>query len=433
MVGSRVFAVHLRRVIIRLTVMLVLCAGLLTVDILTGSGLSGGLAAETDSLSNVGDDNSSMASAGPKVTIDVRNADLMDVMSALAIKMGINIVMMDSKPQSVTFQAKDISCGKALDLITRNKGLSYMKEGNIIIVGSKDMLPKYEILTRFEIHFITAAKVKDLIGQLNIPEVTVLTVDTNPNAIWVQGNDESLKKVQDLIYAVDTEDNSEEGENLNYREIKTNNISPSRVLEVLNAAGLKVEHYVKLQDILVVFDQNILQRWDQVENLIKDFDFKGAESQTVYVHQLNNVVVGDAVQWLQEFDFGSEIRIITPNNYDRFGQQIVVVCPPSLVKQVRDALAQLDQPKKSVKLPVLTFKGEHGNAILEAKRSLLSELTGISLYKMHISKNMGTTDYPEYVLWVEEAPNKIKEIRDVLDEMKKTEETEDSSTEGTNN
>ena len=420
MAGSRVFAGY-----IRLAVVLLLCAGILTVDVLPGAGFPLGLAAETASSLDVGDDTLSVASAGPKVTIDVRNADLMDVMSALAIKMGINIVMMDSKPQPVTFQAKDISCGKALDLITRTKGLSYMKEGNIIIVGNKDMLPKYEILTRFEIHFITAAKVKDLIGQLNIPEVTVLTVDANPNAIWVQGNDESLQKVQDLIYAVDTEDNSEEGENLNYREIKTNNISPSRVLEVLNAAGLKVEHYVRLQNILVVFDQNILKRWDQVENLIKDFDFKGAESQTVYTYQLSNIVVGDAEKWLQEFDFAGEIKIVTPNNYDRFGQQITVICPPYLVKQVREALYQLDLPKKAIKVPVMTVNDKSGFYILDAKRSLISELTGIPQSKMHISKNLGTVSEPEYVLWVEETPNKIQEIKDMLEEMGS------SSTEGT--
>ena len=422
MVGNRVIIGY-----IRFAVVLLLCACILTVDVLPGASFPLGLAAETVSSLDVGDSTFSVAEDGPKVTLDVRNADLMDVMSALAIKMRINIVMMNSNPQPVTFQAKDISCGKALDLITRTKGLSYTKEGNIIIVGTQDMLPKYEILTRFELLFITAAKVKDLIGQLGIPQVTVLTVDSNSNSIWVRGNAESLQKVRDLIFAVDTEDNAEEGENLNYREIKTNNISPSRVLEVLNAAGLKVEHYVKLQDILVIFDQNLLKRWDQVENLIKDFDFKGAESQTVYTYQLNNIVVGDAEKWLQEFDFAGEIKIVTPNNLDRFGQQITVICPPYLVKQVREALYQLDLPKKSIKVPVMTVKEKYGFNILNAKRILLSELTGIPQSKMRISNNLGTVSEPEYVLWVEETPNKIQIVRDVLDEMEGEGSTEETS------
>lgn len=421
MEGSRLYAVHIRRVITRLAMMALLCACILTVDFLACSGLSVGMAEEAEYSVNSATDDLSMVSAGPQITIDVRNADIMDVLSALAIKMGINIVMMDSKQQSVTFHAKDIACGKALDLITRSKGLSYMREGSIVIVGTKDMLPQYEVLTRFEVLFINATKLKELIGQLSIPNVTVLTLDTNPNSIWVQGNSESLQKVQDLIYAVDREENADKNnEDLYYREIKTEYISSGRALEVLNTAlpdDMKIKRYIKLQNILVVFDQDLFSRWDQVENLIKDFDFKGAESQTVYVQQLSNVVVGDAEKWLQEFDFASEIKVVTPNNYDRFGQQIAVICPPSLVKQVRDALVQLDMPKKSIKLPVYTFKGKDGSAILEAKRSLLSELTGISLYKMHISKNLGTTDNPEYVLWVEETPNQIQKIKDMLGEM----------------
>jgi type IV pilus assembly protein PilQ len=439
MLSKFIYADPVKPVITVLVVIVFLIAGFITSDLYSAFWLPVALAAEANQSADDGTDEALMGSIGPQISIDVKSADLRDVLSALAIKMDINVVMMDSKAQPVTFQAKNIPCGKALDLIIRSKGLSYVKEGNIVIVGTQDMLPKdvfeQTILTRFETYYIAAAKLKGLIEQLSIPDVKVLTVDTNPHAIWVQGTAKSLQKVRELVYAVDIEENAENTEKpeaLNYREIKTENISSGRALEILNAGlpdDMKIKRYVKLQNILVVFDQNLFKRWDLVENLIKDFDFKGAESQTVYVHQLSNVVVGDAAQWLQQFDFAGEIKVVAPNNYDRFNQQITVICPPALVKQVRDALVQLDQPKKSVKVPVLTYKGEHGNTVLNAKKSLLSELTGISQYKMHVSKNIGTTDNPEYVLWVEEAPNKIKQIRDMLDEIKKNEESESSDTE----
>lgn len=256
---------------------------------------------------------------------------------------------------------------------------------------------------------------KSLLGELGL-DMTSVTVNTNQNAIWVQGTVQAVKKVREVIYSVD---NMENQVSLEHKIVTLNQISPERAVELLASAGVELKRYVLLDNRLLVFDPEVLSRWDQVQTLLSQLDSQAANKNKVFVFQLKNIVAGDAADRLSEFGF-SEVKTIT-YNYDRFGHELMVLCPPYLEAQLRSALVSMDVTRQATRVPVLKEGGETAHSKLNAMRSLLSDLSGVPVSKMHISRNIsGDNDNPEYVLWVEETPDKSQLIKDLIDEIRKT-------------
>jgi type II secretory pathway component GspD/PulD (secretin) len=79
--------------------------------------------------------------AGPRtVNLDVKNADILDVLKLLANESGQNIVATQNVKGTVTLSLHDVPLPTALDLIVRTNGLDYRKMGNIYVVGTTDDL-----------------------------------------------------------------------------------------------------------------------------------------------------------------------------------------------------------------------------------------------------------------------------------------------------
>ncbi|ABO49576.1 hypothetical protein Dred_1041 [Desulforamulus reducens MI-1] len=299
-------------------------------------------------------------------SLDVRGADLRDVLSALAIKMGVNIILLGTEPIEMDFQAKNISPKGAFELIIQSKGLAYVQNGDILIVGTPADLEKdffsQMILTRFDTYHITTDKVQKMIADLGVQGVKSVLVDTNPHIIWVQGTAEGLEKVHELIANVDVE------------EVKEKTIE---------------------------------------------------EQQARFVYTLTNVVAADAATRLEKFGFKDIVTIATDG--DRYGHELMVICPKKIETEVKTALNNIDGTRKRTRAPVLTAKGTYAHQALASARDLLSEISGVSAGNMNISRNLGPSSEPIHVLWVEETPDKIRMLKDLVTEMKLEEITQGDS------
>ncbi|MTI81184.1 MAG: hypothetical protein FH758_09895 [Firmicutes bacterium] len=291
----------------------------------------------------------------PRITLNMQGVDMQDLLSALAIKMGVNIILLETEPLTVTFKADNVTPRQAMEIVIHTKGLTYIQNGDTIIVGQPNALHEEYFdemfLTRFDTEHIEAEKLKNMIGELGIDSrIKSIISDDHQNIIWVQGTPQALNKVQELIANVDIEPQT------NYYENRT------------------------------------------------------------FIFKLKNIVAKDAQERLQNFDFGAEVKIMSFNN-NEFGQEIMVTCPGYLENAVRNALLKLDAQRDKIKAPVMTITGENAHNRLNRIRLLLKELTDVSLSDMHISNNLGTNDNRKYVLWVEESPDKIQLIKDLIGEI----------------
>ncbi|TYO95058.1 energy transducer TonB [Desulfallas thermosapovorans] len=380
------------------------------------------LADGTGTVDGAGDSITATASStykinNDRISVDFRGVDIRDVLSALAIKMGVDIILVDTEPVEINFSADNITLLQAMELIIGGQGLTYLQNGQIMVVGTPGVLQQnffdQMILTRFSLYHVPAETIKELIGALGVEQVSI-TVDTNQRLIWVQGTAQVLKKVRELIYTVDTEDSRL---SLDYKILTLHQIPTDRAVELLKSIGIELKRYVQLDNRLMVFDSELFPRWEEITTLVNDLDGQASVEQKVFVYQLKNITAGYAAKRLAQFHFGDEIKTIT-NNYEKFGRELLVLCPPYLETTVRSALVSLDATRQKTRIPVDTASGEGAYQSLNAKRSLLSELSGISLASFRISNNLsGDSKNPTYVLWVEETPDNVQLVKDLLGEM----------------
>ncbi len=77
------------------------------------------------------------------VTLDFVSADITDVLKALAVQTGVNIVASPDVKGTITVSLAHVSLDQALDMITRLSGLEYARANNAIIVGTPASIAQF--------------------------------------------------------------------------------------------------------------------------------------------------------------------------------------------------------------------------------------------------------------------------------------------------
>ncbi len=144
------------------------------------------------------------------ITINVKDADVRDVLSAIAKNMGYSIIYKGSAT-TITIKLEDMAPTTAFDYILKNIGVTYLKDGDVLIVASREVLKqdyaRSLYLTKFDLTYIDAGTLNSKISQLGIP-VTVVSMEANKSSIWVQGFPSDVTKVRELINVLDISENS---------------------------------------------------------------------------------------------------------------------------------------------------------------------------------------------------------------------------------
>ena len=301
------------------------------------------------------------------VSLDVRDANILDILSILAVKLDSPIVLLEA-PRTVTFKVNNLAPLSAFQLLLQKEGLDYVTVGGNFLVGERERLQKdffnLMILTRFNLDYISAKTLRGLIDELGIP-LQSITVDANPQAIWVQGTTVSLGKIRELIDAVDRPENAnpEEG------------------------------------------------------------------GHQIFIYYLNNTVAADVAERLSLFEFSGVRTVVL--NHSEFTRQILVITPASLEAKVRATLRELDSAQQKFRFPVASGSSVAIlNEQLVLLQDLIthqytaSKLPGAAprvdpnelFWK--ISGNIGTLEEPRFILWVEGTPDNIELIRNMVVEIK---------------
>jgi type IV pilus assembly protein PilQ len=74
-------------------------------------------------------------SAGETISLDLKDADLRDVLRTFAELARVNIAIDPEVKGSVTVRLHDVPWDQALDVILQVNGLGYVLEGNVLRVG----------------------------------------------------------------------------------------------------------------------------------------------------------------------------------------------------------------------------------------------------------------------------------------------------------
>jgi len=157
---------------------------------------------------------------GRKITIDIKDGDIHNILRLLAKEGNINIVASDNVSGSVTMHLKMVPWDQALEIILRSKQLGMVREGDIVRVApAKDIederkaeLRQVEVkkkLKPLEVKLITVnhAVAQDLLDRVRsvLSSRGKAEFDQRTNTVIVKDVDDHLDTAEDLIRRLDTQ------------------------------------------------------------------------------------------------------------------------------------------------------------------------------------------------------------------------------------
>ena len=179
----------------------------------TGGTVTGGSLTGTRSLTAA-----ERTYTGEPISLNLKDADLKDVLRTFAQLTGLNIAIDPGVTGSVTVDFVDVPWDQALDIILRQNNLSYVLEGNVMRIGTLARLSAEAAATRqlleeqrlnvplqtvsFKLSYARAADVQSLLTQIASPRGRII-IDARTNQIIITEIPGSLQTMRNLIESVD--------------------------------------------------------------------------------------------------------------------------------------------------------------------------------------------------------------------------------------
>ncbi len=141
------------------------------------------------------------------VTLNVENANVKDVLKALAEISGANIVLSTDVKGTVTLNLYNVPWKTALGIVTEAAGLSYQEKNGIITITSKEEYETMKSLAKLSTAVISLkyAKSKEVktICEKHLSERGNIEIDERTNSIIITDLPEVIKEIEKLIKEVD--------------------------------------------------------------------------------------------------------------------------------------------------------------------------------------------------------------------------------------
>ena len=188
--------------------------------------------------------NSSSSIVSSKITIKAKDASVKDVVSAIAYNAGYTVIFKgaDSK---IDIELENVSPLKAIDYVTRFVGLSYLKDGNTLLVSTPDDLNTTFVdslvLSKFSFKYITYDELLGQANALGLSSMKTVAQSNNMRDVWISAYPKEMAKLAELVEILDASENISVGSNsiaAAFTPIELKYISASEFSSLLGNLGL---------------------------------------------------------------------------------------------------------------------------------------------------------------------------------------------------
>ncbi len=156
---------------------------------------------------------SSNTLANSRVSMRLVDANVKDVISAIALNAGYTVIMEKSAKdnnEKITVNLEEMSVLKAIDTITRLVDLTYLKDGNTLMIGTADGLNTTfvdkTVLSKITLNYISAEALQAQMGALGLSNVQMVATN-NKDEFYISGYPKELAKVTELKKLLDVSSN----------------------------------------------------------------------------------------------------------------------------------------------------------------------------------------------------------------------------------
>ena len=180
-----------------------------------------------------------------RLSLNLVDANVKDALSAIARNAGYTIVFVGDATTTLTVNLEQMSALKAIDYVTRLAGLSYLKDGNTLMVGTTaELNEKFVdkvVMTKFTLKYITVGVLQTQASALGLSNVQYVSTEADDSTVFVSASPKELAKIQELIKLIDVSSNINAGAALvaaNFKEINLNYITAEEFSGLLSSLGL---------------------------------------------------------------------------------------------------------------------------------------------------------------------------------------------------
>lgn len=140
-----------------------------------------------------------------KITIDVKNGDLSQLIRAIADQSGLNIVLFGGNHQLVDMKISDVPVDRAIEMILSGTRYTFRKEDGVYLIGDKSInSPASSLLTQNEIiplRYLQAEKVPAMLP--NVFPASNIKVIKELNALAVVGTQDDINDFKSYLKKID--------------------------------------------------------------------------------------------------------------------------------------------------------------------------------------------------------------------------------------
>ena len=286
------------------------------------------------------------------------------------------------------------------------------------LIAKVDVVENYAIestlpleLIPYTLNFVSPEELNKIMTEMQI-DVKTLYFDSNPNKIWIDSRSKDITDFEELIVKVDLMENTKWPLNIVTQNLK--NVTASKLKTVAQEIGIEAQ--------IITLDSSAYTVWligDKrdildVSLLVKELDNnKVNEGSAFFTYNLINMSPADAVT---RFSYlGIEDTTVMALNYPFFSKEVLVIGPTDRKNAISELLSNMDKPGQKIRVPVDFSDHVAGQSRLIARRDLLVSLTQIPVSNFYISNNVSKDEKPHYIMWVEETPDNITRIRNMID------------------
>ncbi len=161
-------------------------------------------------------DNSLKQSLSKKISLDLRDMDIVDVLKFLSLKGDFNLAMDNRIAGRVTLVMKDVTISDALDVVLKTNHLAYHAVGDIVYVMTAEEFlstygKKYSDVTEVKIVSLKYAKPSYVLAALDSLKSNLgkIVIDEDSGSVVIIDTPDNLVSILDSIHKIDKPRSSE--------------------------------------------------------------------------------------------------------------------------------------------------------------------------------------------------------------------------------
>lgn len=347
------------------------------------------------------------------ITIKAKDASVKDLVSALALNAGYTVIYKGGN-DTISIDLEKVTPLRAIDYITRMVGLSYIKDGNTILVSSPSELNSTFVdslvLSKFTFKYITYTELVDQASALGLSDMKIVSQTGSGRNVWISAYPKEMAKLHELCEILDVEGNVMSGSSAsvsNFTPIKMNHISPEEFSSLLGSLGLhagitmtahpttlyvfasgqqlneimKIKAIVDTAEATAKPDKDNSADGENKPNGSADKDDNTtivSGNNTIIKLDLVNISRADAESLIGTTEYAGKVKTY---GHDRMLKSIWIMGASADVNAVKASIESYDSAVASVASTIHTYEAQNCTVAELMKRIESLDLEGVSFYE----------------------------------------------------